>query len=125
MPRLRSVTEMYQSCQPWYPQQTTRSRPVKARAPRTRGRGGVAPRLGEADAVGARDHRADQLGHLHLERVHQREGDPASELVPDGLVDGGVGVAERQRPDPHGPVDVLVAVDVHTRAPSPRSLQGT
>jgi hypothetical protein len=35
MPALRSVTEMYQSCQPWYPQQSTLSRLVKARARRT------------------------------------------------------------------------------------------
>src|ERR1700674_2775421 len=82
-----------------------------ARRPHRRG-GRVAAGLAVAHRLGPRHQLAHQLGDLDFQRMHQREGDAVRELLPDGGVDRLVGVAERQRPDAHLEVDVLVAVDV-------------
>ena len=93
---------------------------MKARARRTAARHHVAAVLAEADRLGPGHHVADELRHLHLQRVRQREGDPVRSWARDRVVDRPVGVAEHQRADTHAAVEVFVAVHVgHAGSPRP------
>ena len=96
---------MYQSCQPWYPQQATRARPVKARARRT-------AVLAVTHHLGTGQNLDQQLRQLQLQRMGEGEDRAVGELTGNGLVHVRVGVAEDDRAQTHGKVEEAVVVGI-------------
>src|SRR5207253_4903742 len=67
----------------------------------------------------AGDESGEAFGDLDLQRMRQGEEAATLELTPHRLVDGGMGVPERDRRQAHHVVDVLVAVHIPDPAATP------